>query len=83
MYISGDSLTSHDAREFSTRDYDWRSCSKWYKGGWWYHSCHSSNLNGLYLNGSHSSYADGVNWNTWRGNYNSLKTTEMKVRGQF
>ena len=43
-------------------------------------NCHSSNLNGLYLNGSQVSYANGVNWLSFRGYRYSLKRTEMKVR---
>ena len=58
-------------------------CSQTFKGAWWYRDCHESNLNGLYLNGSHSSYADGVEWYTFRGQYYSLKRTEMKVKTKF
>ena len=69
---------------FSTNDQendlDSSHCSQHFKGAWWYESCHHSNLNGLYLNGSHVSYADGVNWYSFRGYYYSLKRTEMKVR---
>ena len=82
---AGDSLTRHNGRPFSTydRDNDGASsanCAERYKGAWWYESCHTSNLNGLYHRGSHSSFADGVNWYTWKGHYYSLKFTEMKVR---
>ena len=55
-------------------------CAESYKGAWWYKACHRSNLNGLYLQGPHSSYANGINWVTFRDHYNSLKRTEMKVK---
>ena len=82
---AGDSLTRHNGRPFSTYDRDndgYRSgsCARVHKGAWWYEECHSSNLNGLYHRGSHSSYADGVNWHTWKRYHYSLKFTEMKVR---
>ena len=71
--------------EFSTNDQDndlhnSLHCSQRYEGAWWYGSCHHSNLNGLYLNGSQVSYANGVNWLSFRGHHYSLKRTEMKVR---
>ena len=81
---AGDSLAEQNGRRFTTRDQDndasGDNCAQLYKGGWWYYACHRSNLNGLYHGGSHSSYADGVNWYTWKGYYYSLKFTEMKVR---
>ena len=70
--------------QFSTKDQDSdlhsASCAQLFKGAWWYKSCHASNLNGLYLNGQHASYSDGVNWNTFRGFHYSIKRTEMKVK---
>ena len=82
---AGDSLATQNGQKFSTRDQDNDvasdgSCAELYKGAWWYNACHSSNLNGLYHGGPHSSYADGVNWYAWKGHYYSLKFTEMKVR---
>ena len=79
---SGDSLAVHRGMPFTTRDQDndnkgGHNCAIMYKGAWWYRSCHSSNLNGLYLQ---SSFADGVNWEDWKGYSYSLKRTEMKIR---
>lgn len=62
------------------QDINSKSCSKLYKGGWWYKHCHRANPNGLYLKGSHSSYADGVNWKPFRGYHYSLKKIEMKIK---
>ena len=82
---SGDSLTKHRDMPFTTRDQDNdirrdHNCAIKFKGAWWYRWCHSSNLNGLYLRGNHSSHADGVNWKDWKGHHYSLKRTEMKIR---
>lgn len=70
--------------QFSTKDEDndaWSDhCAREFKGAWWYRHCHRSNLNGLYLNGSHSSFADGVNWKSFKGHNYSLKRAEMKVK---
>jgi len=70
--------------KFSTPDQDndvWSgSCAVKFKGAWWYESCHNSNLNGRYLRGNHTSYADGVEWNHWKGQYYSLRFTEIKIR---
>ncbi|XP_033111072.1 ficolin-2-like, partial [Anneissia japonica] len=81
---AGDSLGGHRNLQFSTSDRDHdtygSSCAVAYKGAWWYSSCHSSNLNGLYLKGETDQYAKGVVWSHWKGHYYSLKTTEMKIR---
>ena len=78
-------IESHQGRKFTTKDRDndlWsnNNCAIRYHGAWWYHSCHRANLNGQYLSGTHSSYADGVEWVTWKGFYYSLRFTEMKLR---
>lgn len=74
---AGDSLSTHRGAPFSTKDRDndsWSSsCAVSFKGAWWYTSCHASNLNGIYHQGKHSSYADGVNWYHWKGHYYSAK----------
>ncbi|XP_041372737.1 techylectin-5A-like [Gigantopelta aegis] len=80
---AGDSLSHHSGKNFSTYDRDLDSydgnCASSYKGGWWYGACHSSNLNGLYLAGNHTSYANGVDWSAWRGYHYSAKTSVMKI----
>ena len=81
---AGNSFSYHSGKKFSTRDRDndiWSGqCAQTFRGAWWYGACHSSNLNGLYLFGPHSSYANGVNWSAWLGYHYSLKFTEMKFR---
>ena len=82
---AGDSLAWHHNMPFSTKDQDndkkaGFSCAKKHEGAWWYNKCHSSNLNGRYLNGDHSSYANGVNWHRWKGLYYSAKRAEMKTK---
>ena len=81
---AGNSLAHQNGNRFTTRDQKndrWvTNCAQLFKGAWWYGSCHDSNLNGLYHGGPHSSYADGVIWQTWKGDYYSLKFTEMKLR---
>jgi len=81
----GDSLTIQLGQKFSTRDQDNdistpKDCAVKFKGAWWYNDCHQSNLNGLYLGGSHTSFGDGVDWKTWKGFRYSLRFTEMKIR---
>ncbi|XP_076342435.1 techylectin-5A-like [Tachypleus tridentatus] len=81
---AGDGFSGHNGYSFSTKDKDndiyETSCAQTFKGGWWYSKCHSSNLNGLYLNGEHESYADGVEWGAWKGQKYSLPDVEMKIR---
>ncbi|XP_069465861.1 ficolin-1-like [Ambystoma mexicanum] len=81
---AGNSLDVHQNKPFSTKDQDndasGSSCSALYKGGWWYGDCHHANLNGLYLGGAHTTYADGINWSTGKGYNYSYKLSEMKFR---
>ncbi|KAG7172248.1 ficolin-2-like [Homarus americanus] len=84
---AGDSFTYGNLNKFSTKDVDHDnnagSCAVTYLGAWWYNKCHESNLNGRYHGGTHSSSADGVNWERFRGYDYSLKTTEMKIRPAY
>lgn len=84
---AGDSFSGHKGAPFSTKDSDndssaSGSCAISHHGAWWYTSCHVSNLNGAYHHGSHSSYADGINWHIWKGYNYSLRKAEMKIRPQ-
>ncbi|KAM4020763.1 ficolin-1-B-like isoform 1-T2 [Anomaloglossus baeobatrachus] len=87
---AGDSFYYHGSNKFSTYDKDNDQsndvhCAKKYKGGYWYYQCRQSNLNGLYLRGSRPTDSEdynGVSWKTFRGDYYSLKMTEMKFRPQ-
>lgn len=83
---AGDSFSYQNGGKFSTADHDVdlvrdQNCAVRYKGGWWYTTCHNTNLNGLYhFVGEHESFADGINWYKWRGFYYSLRFAEMKIR---
>ncbi|GFR26399.1 techylectin-5A, partial [Trichonephila clavata] len=86
---AGDSMISSSGNMmFTTKDqkndkFDNKfddNCAVIFKGAWWHNACHEANLNGLYHRGTHDSFADGVNWRSWKGYYESLDTTEMKIR---
>ena len=84
FYDAGDSLSGHAGHAFSTKDRDndvhGSSCAQLFKGAWWYTGCHASNLNGAYLAGPHTSYADGIEWSSWHEYHYSLKKVTMKLR---
>ncbi|XP_053139562.1 angiopoietin-related protein 7-like [Hemicordylus capensis] len=77
----------HDKRSFSTPD-SGNICSAISHGGWWYHQCFFSNLNGVYYQGGRYSLKnrkilgpDGVVWYTWKDtDYYSLKKVTMMIR---
>jgi len=77
-------LAHSNGYKFTTKDQDndiWNGqCAQQFKGAWWYKSCHRSNLNGLYIGGVHTTFADGIEWNAWTGLYYSLKSTKMMIR---
>uniref|UniRef100_A0A8C8AFG4 Tenascin-R n=1 Tax=Otus sunia TaxID=257818 RepID=A0A8C8AFG4_9STRI len=78
---SGDSLSYHQGRPFSTKDRDndvaVTNCAMSYKGAWWYKNCHRTNLNGKYGESRHS---QGINWYHWKGHEFSIPFVEMKMR---
>ncbi|CAC5403479.1 Fibrinogen-like protein A,Ryncolin-4,Angiopoietin-related protein 7,Angiopoietin-related protein 1,Ficolin-3,Ficolin-1-B,Techylectin-5A,Ficolin-2,Ryncolin-1,Tenascin-R,Fibrinogen-like protein 1,Angiopoietin-1,Fibrinogen C domain-containing protein 1-A,Tenascin-N,Ryncolin-3,Tenascin,Fibroleukin,Fibrinogen C domain-containing protein 1,Techylectin-like protein,Ryncolin-2,Angiopoietin-related protein 6,Techylectin-5B,Angiopoietin-related protein 2,Angiopoietin-2,Microfibril-associated glycoprotein 4,Fibrinoge len=85
---AGDSLyhTIHNhignGVKFSTFDRDNdintnSNCAQQFSGAWWYIDCHLSNLNGKYLGGYYTSFADGIVWNSFKGMSYSLKTVNM------
>ncbi|KAM4888994.1 angiopoietin-related protein 6 [Thomomys bottae] len=82
---AGDSLSWHSDKPFSTVDRDRDSysgnCALYQRGGWWYHACAHSNLNGLWHQGGHyrSRYQDGVYWAEFRGGAYSLKKAAMLI----
>ncbi|XP_064484493.1 techylectin-5A-like [Ornithodoros turicata] len=83
-----DSFSGTNGAMFSTQDQDHDThsgnCAVMFKGAWWYTSCHSSNLNGLNLNGEHPTHANGIEWSHRDGatglHYYSFPEVEMKIR---
>ena len=65
---AGDSLSFHNGMKFSAPDEDNDtenySCSKMWKGAYWYNNCHYSNPLGLYKT---PTSAQGVVWFTFNG----------------
>lgn len=84
---AGDAFADHNGQKFSTPDEDNDSsmsshCASIYSSGWWYKSCHDSHLNGIYyLDGVHpTSTKDGIIWDTWIGDSNTMKNVVMAIR---
>ena len=85
---AGDSLFYHNGKQFSTPDQDNDSapkthCAQRFNAGWWFGNCHDSLLNGQYYdNGllADLTVPDGIIWETWAGDRESLKSTIMAIR---
>uniref|UniRef100_A0AAY4DM04 Fibrinogen C-terminal domain-containing protein n=1 Tax=Denticeps clupeoides TaxID=299321 RepID=A0AAY4DM04_9TELE len=83
---AGDSLSWHNNKAFTTLDRDRDAysgnCAHYQKGGWWYHMCAHSNLNGVWYRGGHyrSRYQDGVYWAEFHGGSYSLKKVIMMIK---
>ncbi|XP_037712115.1 ficolin-2-like [Drosophila subpulchrella] len=73
---AGDSLTIHLGMKFSTKDRDndiaSANCAQSFFGGWWYMSCHKSNLAGQ--------YGRGMNWNSLGKPSKFLRRATMMIR---
>uniref|UniRef100_G3P5X8 Fibrinogen C-terminal domain-containing protein n=1 Tax=Gasterosteus aculeatus TaxID=69293 RepID=G3P5X8_GASAC len=86
---AGDSLSWHNNKAFTTLDRDkdgyTGNCAHYQKGGWWYHMCAHSNLNGVWYRGGHyrSRYQDGVYWAEFHGGSYSLKRVSMMIKPTF
>ena len=77
VYNNGENFSTYDANN------DGLSCSRDYRGAWWYWHCHISNLNGEYrwFDEKQPGFARGVIWHSYKNSYEySLKGVEMKVR---
>ena len=77
---------------FSTEDSDndlhMRNCAADNKGGWWFNSCYTSNLNGVHHTGWYShgkeTFSDGIVWFTLKeSEFYSLKHVEIKVQPAY
>ncbi|XP_067661443.1 fibrinogen C domain-containing protein 1-like isoform X1 [Haliotis asinina] len=74
---SGDNMMYHNSRRFSAKNLDLdlrtgKHCAVNYHGAWWYKTCHSSNLNGLY----NDTTDRGMKW----GGGHFCTHTSMKIR---
>ena len=80
--ISNTSPYNNNDAQFSTFDNDndasstTNNAAKW-RGAWWYHNGHTSNLNGEYGNINHG---EGINWYNFKGYTRSLSGARMMLR---
>ena len=86
---AGNAFGSHSNVMFSTKDRDnddvtSTHCAQTYQSGWWYSSsdCHDAHLNGVYVNypGTGQTSGQGIIWQNWLGNTESLKAVVMAIR---
>ncbi|CAB1317263.1 unnamed protein product [Coregonus sp. 'balchen'] len=83
---AGDSLSSHNGKQFTTLDRDKDAfsgnCAHVHKGGWWYNSCGQANLNGVWYTGGvyRSKFKDGIFWADYGGGFYSMKGVRMMIR---
>uniref|UniRef100_A0A672NKG8 Angiopoietin-like 1b n=1 Tax=Sinocyclocheilus grahami TaxID=75366 RepID=A0A672NKG8_SINGR len=89
---AGDSLSSHNGKQFTTLDHDndkmlivdclSGNCAHFHKAGWWYSACGQANLNGVWYSGGvyRSRFQDGVFWADYGGGFYSMKSVRMMIR---
>ena len=80
---AGDSMSSQNGMQFSTKDRDndlYRGSCAIHHSAWWFTACSNSMLNGKYVIGRTKTTGGGIHWYYFKGYHNSLKKTEMKVR---
>uniref|UniRef100_A0A3Q3IU70 Fibrinogen C-terminal domain-containing protein n=1 Tax=Monopterus albus TaxID=43700 RepID=A0A3Q3IU70_MONAL len=83
---AGDSLASHNGKQFTTLDRDKDAfsgnCAHFHKGGWWYSACGQTNLNGVWYTGGvyRSKFQDGIFWADYGGGFYSMKAVRMMIR---
>ncbi|XP_022784276.1 ryncolin-1-like, partial [Stylophora pistillata] len=82
---AGDSFSYHNGWPFSTPDQEndfnpTGNCAIEFEGGWWFKWCHRAFLNGPYIRGPNSKFAEGNIWEHFRGVHYSLKSSQMKIR---
>ena len=71
----------HNGNQFTTKDRDndhnsGKNCANLLSGGWWFHSCDSCNLNGLY----NDSTDKQITWWKWNLLRKSPSGTRMMVK---
>nr|XP_039259588.1 ryncolin-1-like [Styela clava] len=79
-----DEMVHHNKMTFTTQDSDnvgfTGNCALVRKGAWWFdNGCGYLNLNGIYYKDGRIDNT-GIYWWYWKGNFHSLKFTEMKLR---
>ena len=80
---TGDSLAYHNGCKFITKDRDAEGgCSQTFTGAWWYSSCFSSNLNGLYPAGGQDNIKC-IAWDSLTKANGPIIFSEMKFRYSF
>ncbi len=79
---AGNNLGYHGGQEFSTKDHGAKAgCARSFRGGWWYHGCHSVQLNGInYPDGKIPSSALGIQWHGITKHAFGLMTSEMAIK---